>query len=408
VHFGTRNDAAYVTTQINYNYAGVETGNDPFGVQHLNVGLLKHTRIITAAVNTLNEGGANLPLSLIAELPDNITIESVIFQDEQGTVLAPSSHNVRLDNIKSLGISHATAIKLLDEIINQHTIDFQDMYKIEHRFGSLFSEMFAKNAIEIRSPGHDYIMLYDMLVHDLETSTNQARTAVLDANAGSFQAQGSNRTLNSMLSQLEIVKLEHIGFFILLNGVTVFDEDELEFRRLALTAELTRAEDLHDGYTEIMKNFTSGGVVPGSGDGTVGFTIPPELSSAYREVVANVDFWLREIDRINTDISNIVSLQEGTTNTDKTKAEAEALLTGSATQISTLLRNIENTLEEFSNAGIAGAVRQIRPTTLARPTSSASKIALAAFVLVVLLAGVAAVAVTYFTAKKSEGQKTGD
>jgi prefoldin subunit 5 len=397
VHFGTRGNNAYVTAQIHFNYTGIEDGLDPLG-NTLNVGAsIRQNSIVTAAVQALTLGEALVPLVINNLTAEGITVESV----DPTVVVFPASYNIRLNNIHSIGLSQQMATKLLEEIVSQYIKYFEETFKTPFNFGS--------SAFQIAtSSGQDYIRVFEMLSFNLSASTRLVESAV----AGAAGVE-NYKSVGAMLAQLRLEDLSHIEFFILENGVNVFDDIDESINRLKARERhiLNRIDELDKMrdviIDDLLANFPLGGITNPADSPNL--ALNPELAAKFVSLNAEVLRLTNEIVRLETEIENIEhwveAFEEFRDDVDKTAqygatATTQTMLNTSSNRIGALVAELETALEEFVNKELAGAVRLVGNVAVVSPTTSASRMTLLAFFAVVGVAAVAAVVTTHIIQKK--------
>ena len=423
VHFGTRNSEAFVTAQINYSYRGIESGKDPLGMHNINVNVLKESHIITAAVEELNNKGYDIPMSLAPRIANSFLIESVVFDDSD---VFPSSYNINLNNARGLGLSANTATDLVNEVITQYFLYFQEVYNVGYNFGS-FARTVADDSFNAKTSGQDYMTIYETLSSEHLSVVTQIRDEINRLGAGSYTAQGSPRNISSQLLQLNQISANSpaIESFIYSNGVTIDSPEQtilrLESREKSLANQLVEANRMYDELGLMIGEFSFGNSadIPLSTSGSTVITIPDSHFRAYEGLITQRLIWLETTARIEREIADIqrwvgeykdyIKAFEGKSEEERQEAEAELLnnaveaermLTNFAKSMVRNVNELEAALEEFANGQISGGVRTLRTARYTAPATSASRITLVAFFIVVLIAGVAAVLTTHVIEKK--------
>ena len=202
-------DTAEYETIIEYNFAGIEEGKDPFG-NNLDTSRIKSDTIINDALK--NMGITEKSPQYTQTLRDNISIIGFVSSKTaqelaQGNMPGyfPSRYTIVLTESSQIGFSRTQYQIFLNELIASYKQYFKDIYN----YGKVLSLSIADKALEATSDYYDLCIDYELAINKLLRELSTLEDSVPDR-------------YNKLYSNIEVLKneLSTIESYIIGNNVS--------------------------------------------------------------------------------------------------------------------------------------------------------------------------------------------
>lgn len=435
----TRKQNQHISTVINYNYDGIDEGNDPYG-RTLNVNRIKSATVVSKALDVINSAGDNIDPALQQSIINGITIEGVIPDDVMQQILIikeiatnnssalsqlsdieyhPSSYVISLKNLNALNLSQTTAKALLNEIVNQYIIQFKKDYLEQPLLSGNIVTVTAETADTVLA-AYDYLEIsniyYSYIVQATSYVNGKSNTAP------KFRSIKTGKTFSDIASELSLLRTIDLNKYdsaILSNGLTTDIESLVNSLQLKITqtkAAYDESKAKADAYFDAIEKYDNGQtVVVGPNGETVLSGVPTQ---AYNNLFNNYTAYVNQAAQYDSVLKNYqtqLDVYYDTTtkdyitnpnNTAENQAAAKVLAQKLSAAVTNLISVVNDTVEEYLDTEyFDNAVKMVVPATYNSTLETNFGMMLIVSILVVIVAAIIAMIVTHVKVKKIENNK---
>ncbi|HHU43488.1 MAG: hypothetical protein ACOX2Y_00305 [Christensenellales bacterium] len=360
---------------IQFNYAGVEDGLDPWG-RKLDVSKIKADNIISEALIE-NNFSEKERAELRDKIKNNITIAGVVPDDIMEQILIikeiatknPQQLN-ELKNLKyystsyvvclnsdELDLSHSQYIDILNSIVDNYIVEFKEKYGHGDVLGTLIAE-------EVDFSTYDYVEIYDVFntqVQDIIRYLN-----FLVDSSGSFRTTSTKLSFADLRSRVNAIKnynLKSLETYIFeygiasensLIGVEVYIQEKLE----RIDIQIAATENLINNTKQAMEDFRDfyntrrdvlGNEEQYLANGDIYQMYANDLVKYQKELVqyqTDKELWEKRLEKFQAFVD-----QEENDQSDHTKAEmidyADAMIENISTALKSEIDRINDAVQEY-------------------------------------------------------------
>lgn len=431
-------DGKTVTTVISYSHEGIESGNDPNG-NTLDTSIIKAQLIVSAAVSELSSSNEEIANADVTDITDNMTVEGVIptsVAEQMAAILEVaettpseiyqlyeleyycSKYSISINDINELGLSSDSATMLLNEIISQYMIYFNATYN-SMEYVSVTTLDITTDDVDILSIyGVDYSDLYSLYASQISSFSSYLTSINSTTNNYRSAINGTSFTdISSALSLISSTTLSRLETYVFDNALTcdidaiiAYYELMIENAEVALAAAQAKSDaidaliEAYDNGENIVistSSDSSGDVIYSSSatpTETYNYLFTQKLE--YETEVATYD---ATITTLQSRLEKYESVADGTTdtNSDENKTSALELAVGIESSINTLITTTNELLAEYYDEQLYEAITITISAIYSASGDVSITILLAASMLVIMVAGVSAIFVTYGKQKKA-------
>jgi|GEM_PF-5760478 len=418
VHFGTRNANASVSAIIDFSYRGIESGKDPNLIHNLDVNKVKSPSVVNSAIVKLNSQNVDIKLSKISDIINNIVIEGQIPRNianaPENTTYFPSRYRVSIINLKDCGLNANTARLLLDTIIEEYEIYFNEEYRKTYRFESVFLNTVMQDSFTIKDSRYEFVEVYDLLNREIRNAVSLIDTITNEHQNTAFHSIKTGQTFQSVRDELirerssALTRIQiNVSAYALSSNIPATIR-YLEKNMADIQANLTRAEADHLGRLKLIEEYDLGTIIvaDSQGGGTIGKGGPTE---EYNRLFRSAEASLLEINQLTLSLELTDNMLQDfkayeTTNEADREIAKQAVEEEVKYLAEAILKQLElagTIAEEYIETQVLrDAVRKALPTVYQAPMTDSARITLVISAIVVVLSALSAVAVTYAVMKK--------
>lgn len=385
-----------VTALVNFNYAGIENGLDPYG-QTFDVNKIKSPNIIESALTSLNE-----PLSYVEGIRENISIKGIIPSDDmekvtlyqsvysQGgssaltaadellsTSLNPTFFVITLD-YGAAGLDLNSGKQVLDGILKSYQDYFFTTYGYNQSLGT--------SVVAVDYTEYDYSAAIDVFNSTLTTLNDYvSNLAATNSSFRSGETGYSFSDLSTTITALKSAEVDSLSSYVIINNVTndksllltyyEYKIDELKRDQQVYKAELESISASIETYEKDTMLIYGEGVDPENNTFT-------QTSEKYEELIEQKVAKQNQLSRCKQDIDyfetrvDALKMSKGSSS-EEAKQEVETRLAELHEKINEIIEIVNTTSDEYyETVTFANAYNILVPASGSEPTVATSDLVL--------------------------------